>query len=79
MTNLKLAAVYVAKTKALISCAVTAQLICGFVFTFYAKAEIVIYCCVTADILQFYRYVSETVLYQQYSFVQITDFDWFPW
>ena len=30
--------VYVAKTKALISCAVTAQLICGFVFA-YAKSR----------------------------------------
>ena len=29
---------YVAKTKALISCAVTAQLICGFVFA-YAKSS----------------------------------------
>ena len=30
--------IYVAKTKGLISCAVTAQLICGFVFA-YAKSQ----------------------------------------
>ena len=42
---------YVAKTKALISCTVTAQLICGFVFA-YAKSSSFCYTVVGFFILQ---------------------------